>query len=160
MVTRSVRWQRLLNKLKGTSGSASVEFVLLAIPLFLPILIFLNQFSNLSNSELVTRSLVREALRAYVTSEDPFSAASRAEQTLQISAKAMGLNEEEINSLDLRFICSNFPCVSPNSKVRAILKMQILNPNRTVVAEAQEQISPWQWNGIPHPVIPGVKVDL
>ena len=50
------------------SGSATIEFALLAIPLFLPISLFLNHFATLSNSELVARTLVRESLRAYVTS--------------------------------------------------------------------------------------------
>lgn len=129
-------------------GSASVEFVLLAIPLFLPILIFLAQFDRLSNSELIARNLVRESLRAYVTSSNPVSAPSRAQEVLLRAAREQGLTESEIRNLDLSFQCSEFPCLSPNGRVRATLKLRLGNDNRIVTSQAQEFISPWQWNGI------------
>lgn len=147
-------------RLSSDSGSASVEFVLLAIPLFLPILIFVNQFASLSNSELVARTLVRESLRAYVTSENPLVASSRANQVLVEGAKIAGLKQEEIRNLKLNFECSEFPCISPGGKIRAILSLRLPNQNREVRAEAEEYISPWQWNGLGTPVNPSIKVDL
>lgn len=129
------------------SGSASVEFVLLAVPLFLPILIFLNQFAVISNSELVARTLVRESLRAYVTSETPNSAPDRANQVLRSAAKAQGLTANEINSLNLTFQCSQDPCLTPNGRIRATLKMRLEKESRQVIAEAEEYLSPWQWTG-------------
>lgn len=141
-------------------GGASVEFVLLAIPLFLPILLFLNHFSSLSYSELTTRALVRESLRAYVTSDNPFVASARAEQVLRSGAKAMGLTQTEINSLDLKFECSKTPCLSPESRIRATLTVRMVNLKRTVTAEAEELISPWQWNGVGVPALPSVHSDL
>jgi hypothetical protein len=147
-------------RLNSDSGSASVEFVLLAIPLFLPILIFLTQFATLSNAELVSRTLVRESLRAYVTSENPLVAPARAEQVLQRGGEAAGLKQSEIDSLDLSFQCSKLPCVSPGGRVRATLKMKIANQNREVKAEAEEFISPWQWNGMALPELPSIKIDL
>ena len=47
-----------------------MEFVILAIPLFLPILIYISQFADVSAKEINGRNLVREVVRAYVTSED------------------------------------------------------------------------------------------
>ena len=146
--------------LGGESGSASVEFVLLAIPLFLPILFFLGQFEQLSHGEIVARSLVRESLRAFVTSENPWSAGSRANQTLLTAAKEEGLKQQEIESLDLKFTCSNFPCISPNSKVHATLKLRLNKSNREVIAEAEEFISPWQYNGIPSAPKVGMSIDV
>lgn len=142
------------------SGGASVEFVLLAIPLFIPILIFLNQFSSLSYSELTTRALVRESLRAYVTSDNPFVASSRAQQVLIASARAMGLTPSEIDSLKLDFQCSKMPCLSPGGRIRAKLTAHMANLKRVVTAEAEESISPWQWNGIGIPGLPNFQVDL
>lgn len=98
-------WFRYLYE--SESGSASVEFVLLAIPLFLPILIFLNHFATLSNSELIARTLVRESLRAYVTSPNNEVAPNRAWQVLSVGGKAEGLSTEEISNLDLNFECSD-----------------------------------------------------
>ena len=133
---------------KDESGSASIEFVLLAIPLFLSIFIFLGHFENLSHSELIAQTIVRESLRAYVTSENSWSAPSRADQVLKSAAKAEGLTDSEIQSLDLSFQCSEFPCLKPGGKVHATLKLALNNQKRLVIAEAEEYISPWQWSGL------------
>ena len=151
-------WFRYLYE--SESGSASVEFVLLAIPLFLPILIFLNHFATLSNSELIARTLVRESLRAYVTSPNNEVAPNRAWQVLSVGGRAEGLTTEEISNLDLRFQCSKTPCISEGGRIRATLKMQLPNQGRTVTAQAEEFISPWQWNGKGHGLQPEIKIDM
>lgn len=144
---------------KDEAGSASVEFVLLAIPLFLPILMFLNHFATLSNSELVARTLVRESLRAYVSAPTNDSAPNRAWQVLTIGARAEGLTEDQIRNLDLNFQCSASPCITPNGRVRATLKIKLPNQNRVVSAQAEEYISPWQWNGEGHGIQPNLTID-
>ena len=131
--------------LAGESGSASVEFVALAIPLFVPILIFLNNFSELSSSEILARNLVRESLRAYVTSDNPLFANFRAEETLRIAARESGLSQDQISSMNLSFNCSQIPCLSPGGRVQATLKMRLHSQSREVSAQAIEYISPWQW---------------
>ena len=140
-------------------GSASIEFVLLAIPLFLPILLFLNHFATLSNSELVARTLVRESLRAYVTSPNNDVAADRAWQVMTIGGRAEGLTEEQINNLDINFECSVNPCITPNARIRATLKMQLPNQGRIVTAQAEEYISPWQFNGEGHGLQPKLTIE-
>jgi len=154
-----MHFARLIKSLKSEEGSASVEFVLLAIPLFLPILLFLNHFATLSNSELVARTLVRESLRAYVTSPDNNVAADRAFQVLRVGGQTEGLSQAEIDSLDLSFQCSASPCISPNARIRATLKMQLPNQNRTVTAQAEEFISPWQWNGQGQGFQPSISIE-
>ena len=56
-------------KFQSDSGSAIVEFVALAIPLFIPIFIYLNQFSSVSGNEEIARAMAREVLRVYAISE-------------------------------------------------------------------------------------------
>ena len=131
--------------LAGENGSASVEFVALAIPLFVPILIFINNFSELSSSEILARNLVRESLRAYVTSDNPLFADFRAEETLRIAARESGLSQDQISSMNLSFNCSQIPCLSPGGRVQATLKMRLHSQSREVSAQAIEYISPWQW---------------
>ena len=157
-VSYSCAWFR--NLIHSESGSASVEFVLLAIPLFLPILVFLNHFATLSNSELIARTLVRESLRAYVTSPNNEVAPNRAWQVLSVGGRAEGLNPEEISNLDLNFQCSETPCISPGGRIRATLKMHLPNQGRMVTAQAEETISPWQWNGNGHGLNPNLKIDM
>ena len=120
---------------------------------------FLNHFATLSNSELVARTLVRESLRAYVTSPNNDVAPNRAWQVITAGGRAEGLSEEQISHIDINFQCSMTPCISPKGRIRATLKMQIPNQNRTVVAEAEEYISPWQWNGQGHGIQPSIKIE-
>jgi Flp pilus assembly protein TadG len=54
----------LLRKLKDESGSAVLEFVALALPLFVPVIIFLSSFATASNDEFIVRTLARETVRA------------------------------------------------------------------------------------------------
>ena len=95
---------KIRNLLAGENGSASVEFVALAITLFIPILIFLNNFSELSGTEILARNLVRESLRAYVTSDNPLFANFRAEETLRIAARESGLTSDQISSMNLSLL--------------------------------------------------------
>lgn len=125
-------------------GSASVEFVVLAIPLFLPIFIYLTQFADLSDSELKSRSLVRQVVRAYVASQSLEDAQQRASFVLNIGAREMGMSEEEISSLQLKFTCSADPCLTPGARVRANLILGSSTSNRVVRVSAQEYVSPWQ----------------
>jgi hypothetical protein len=141
------------------TGSATVEFVLLAIPLFLPILLFLSHFATISNSELVARTLVRESLRAYVTSPNNDVAPDRAWQVMTIGGRAEGLTEEQIKALDINFECSATPCIAPNARIRATLTMQLPNQGRIVTAQAEEYISPWQFNGDGHGIQPKLTIE-
>ena len=144
---------------RDETGSASVEFVLLAIPLFLPILIFLNHFATLSNSELVARTLVRESLRAYVTSPNNEAAPDRALQVLNAGARAEGLSEDQISKLDLKFECSATPCISPKGRIRATLNLPLPKEARVISVQAEEYVSTWQWNGQGHGVQPSLTID-
>lgn len=126
------------------SGSASVEFVILAIPLFLPIFIYLTQFAELSSSEIKARSLVRQIVRAYVASESKDDAQSRANVVLNYGAERLGFNRSEIASMRLSFTCSANPCLTPGARVRGTLTLNAPRSHRLVQVSAQEYVSPWQ----------------
>ena len=131
-------------KLNEEEGSAAVEFVILAIPLFLPILIFLGQFSDLSRSEIQSRNLIREIVRAYVSSPNSSRAESNARAVLQIGQERLSFTKSEITSMHLSFICSARPCLSPGERVRGELTLTPNGSNRTVKVSAQQYVSPWQ----------------
>jgi len=59
-------WRKITVHLRREDGGAIVEFVALAIPLFIPIFIYLNSFSSISANEVIARSMAREVLRVYV----------------------------------------------------------------------------------------------
>lgn len=126
------------------SGSATVEFVLLAVPLFLPVFIYLTQFAEVSNKEISARTLVREVVRVYATSENLGAAEQRANAVLQYGADRLGFTRSEIASMELTFTCSSFSCLKPGERVRADLRLQLPLSHREVHVSAQEYVSPWQ----------------
>jgi Flp pilus assembly protein TadG len=125
-------------------GSASVEFVLLALPLFIPILIFLGQFSAISSHEMVLQTLTRESLRSYIESNNDKSGEALIRQVIEVGGKNLGLSQQEIRAINVEMKCSKSPCHQPNGRVRITLSMDpSVSHGRIIEAAAQEYFSPW-----------------
>ena len=134
----------MIKKLRDESGSAIVEFVVLAIPLFKPIFIYLNCFASVSGNESVVRVLAREGVRAYVASDNDYAGRAVSGQVISLIAKNLGLSGDEINSLAVNYECSRLPCLSANSRIRLTISYIDAQSHRKIEASAQENISPWK----------------
>ena len=88
----------MISKLRDESGSAIVEFVALAIPLFIPIFIYLNSFASVSANEAIVRVMAREGVRAYAASDSDHSGRVVSEQAILLIAQNLGLTSKEINT--------------------------------------------------------------
>ena len=88
---------RLVKLLRSDRGSATVEFVTLALPLFIPLFIFLSQYSLESNLEGSLRTLSREMARGIVTSENDSIAEAVSNEIFIKAGSVLGF-EEAINS--------------------------------------------------------------
>ncbi len=121
-----------------------MEFVILAIPLFLPIIIYLTQFAEVSNAETRARSLIREVVRAYVASESVEAAQESANLVLNFGAQKFGFDSAEIAGMKIGFLCSSNPCLKPGGRVRGDLEFDLYLTHRHVHVSAQEYVSPWQ----------------
>ena len=124
-------------------GGARVEFVALAIPLFIPIFIYLNSFSSVSANEQIARSMAREVLRVYVISENDGAAQEISGRAAQLLARQWKLSEAEVASLRTRMDCSHFPCLTANGRIKLTLSFIDDETQRRVSASAQEHLSPW-----------------
>ena len=133
----------LLRRLKNENGSAVVEFVALALPLFVPVIIFLSQFAALSNDEFIVRTLARESVRAYILSANDLSATINARNTMKTGARELGLKEERINDLDFNVGCAGLLCISPDNKVEITITLRSQDGKRISTATARETVSPW-----------------
>lgn len=124
----------------GEEGSAVLEFVALALPLFIPLFIFLNQYSLQSDTEASLRTLSREMARAFVTSENDRVADQVTFEVFSKGAQILGF-EEEVENQDLTFSysCRNRPCISPDNEIEISLHSK--RADRTVIAI--EYVSPW-----------------
>ena len=133
----------LSTKLKDENGSAAVEFVALALPLFLPVIIFLSQFATASNDEFIVRTLARETVRSYILSRNDMSATINARETMKIGARELGLERERINDLVLAVDCAGIFCISPDNKVEVTISLRSKDGKRVSSATARETVSPW-----------------
>ncbi len=128
---------------KEDKGSAIVEFVALAIPLFIPIFIYLNNFASVSGNEAIVRVLAREGLRAYVASDSDHAGREVSAQALTVIAQHLGLTASEIQTLTAKYDCSNNPCLSSNGRIRLTVSYIDEQSHRTIEASAQEHVTPW-----------------
>jgi Flp pilus assembly protein TadG len=129
--------------LRNQDGSASVEFVALAIPLFIPLFIYLNQFANLSGEEEMARTLAREGARAYVASSGSDTAEVMMNRVIMAAGQELGLTDVQFSRLAIGLKCSETPCHSPNGRVQVTVHFSATSEFRAVTASAQEYISPW-----------------
>lgn len=132
------------NSLRRQEGSASVEFIVLALPLFIPILIFLGQFSSVNSHEMALQTLARESLRSYIESSNDESGEALIREVIEVGGKNLGLSQKEVSAIDVDVKCSKSPCHLPNGRVRITLTMDAsMTHGRTVDAAAQAYFSPW-----------------
>jgi hypothetical protein len=130
-------------KLKSDSGSAIVEFVVLAIPLFIPVFIYLSHFAGVSVNEEIARSMAREVLRVYVISEGDSAALELSGKTTQLLARQWQLTDSEMASLQTKMDCTHLPCLSANGRIKLTISFTDEQTGRVVSASAQEHLSPW-----------------
>jgi hypothetical protein len=130
-------------RLKSDSGSAIVEFVALAIPLFIPIFIYLNHFSSVSVNEEIARSMAREVLRVYVISEDESAARNLSGKAINLLARQWKLTDLEVASMKTHMDCTHTPCLSANGRIKLTISFIDEQTGRVVSASAQEHLSPW-----------------
>jgi Flp pilus assembly protein TadG len=124
-------------------GSASVEFAVLAIPLFIPLFIFINNFANMSDSQDSLRTLAREAARGFVTSANDEIAYGVAHEIVTKGAQILGYGEAiQQGEIEMHIECSERPCISPNASVRVVMTRTVMNRPRIRVS-AIEYVSPW-----------------
>ena len=142
-IARQRVFSRAQQHLSKEDGGAIVEFVALAIPLFIPIFIYLNSFSSISANEQIARSMAREVLRVYVISESDAAAQDLSGRASQLLARQWKLSESEAASLRTRMDCSHFPCLSANGRIKLTLSFIDDESQRKVSASVQEHLSPW-----------------
>jgi len=136
-------WEKIIMHLRREDGGAIVEFVALAIPLFIPIFLYLNSFSSISANEVIARSMAREVLRVYVISENDGAARNLSSEATNLLARQWNLSPSEIATLRTRLDCSHSPCLTANGRIKLTISFVDDQTQREVSASAQEHLSPW-----------------
>ena len=136
-------WRKTRMHVRREDGGAIVEFVALAIPLFIPIFIYLNSFSSISANEVIARSMAREVLRVYVISENDGAARNLSIEAMQLLARQWNLSPSELATLRTHLDCSHTPCLTANGRIKLTISFIDDQTQREVLASAQEHLSPW-----------------
>jgi len=103
---------RRFRLLRSERGSASTEFVLWVIPLFIPLIILIGQVSEIGSSKIEAMQLARTALRAFVSAPDAATGHLRVKQVLAYGGRGE-------YSYFVR--CKSNPCIQPNNIVQLTL---------------------------------------
>jgi hypothetical protein len=125
---------------KNEEGSAVLEFVALALPLFIPLFIYLNQYAMTSDAQTALRTLSREMARGFVTSENDEVAARVIFEIFSKGGELLGFSDEIASgSLTYSYLCESDPCISPNNEIIITVKS---NKSKTSISTV-EFVSPW-----------------
>lgn len=110
--------KNFLLSLSDESGSAVVEFVLLAIPLLIPIVIYLGAVRENSSINSDLYNLARQSARAFITSSSESYESARLQSVLEtFESRVFQANGiEEIPTVSVE--CSATPCLTPDSRVK------------------------------------------
>jgi len=133
-----IKWLRKMAL--DEEGSAVLEFVTLALPLFIPLFIYLNQYASTSDAQASLRTLGREMARGFVTSENDAVADRVTFEIFSKGAEVLGFDEElATGSLTYFYDCKNQPCISPNNEIVITIESK---KSKTTISTV-EFVSPW-----------------
>ena len=88
-------------------GSATLEFVALAVPLLVPLLLFSTQLSLNTSKDVLLHNALRESSHLFINSNNDYVARSKVDLFLS----------REFPSASISIICDATPCLTHNSLV-------------------------------------------
>ncbi len=99
-------------------GSAVIEFILLAVPLFIPLTIYFGVVHSSSTISSDLHNLARQSARAFITSSNESYEVARLQSVLnQFESRVFipsGINEIPVVQVE----CSATPCLTPDARVK------------------------------------------
>lgn len=130
--------------IKDEEGSAIIEFIILALPLFIPLVIYLTSVNSSAQIQYEARNFARQIARVYVTSPSQESTSSRVAALVDAFSK----NSFPENGIDLpptvQISCSMNPCISPNSRVVVEVVLTSTKNRNSAKAKAIQTVDSWR----------------
>ncbi len=117
---------QLKEDFRDETGSAVIEFVVLALPLMIPIIIYLGVVHENSAINNNLHNLARQSARAFITSPSEGFEYARLQSILNVFEEKVlrpdGISEVPILSVE----CSASPCLTPDSRVKVTASLNHL----------------------------------
>ena len=135
---------RFLLDFRNEDGSAIIEFVVFALPLFVPLVIFLTSVNQSSQIQYEARNFARQIARVYVTSPSQELTGPRIESV----TRAFRESTFAANRIDpqprIEIRCSQIPCLSPNGKIEVRVSLKSQTSGRFATATAIQTVDAWR----------------
>jgi len=130
--------------LTDESGSAAVEFVLFAIPLLVPLAIFLTTVTVSGSLEMDMSNYSRQLVRAYVTSPTDDVIAARLAQVDSSFQNKIFTHDALLGNPTFEVRCSLQPCMSAGGviSIRATARNSITQ--KIFTTESSEIVDQWR----------------
>ena len=109
----------------GEDGSATVEFILLALLLLIPVIYFLILTSQIQAAAYASVAAADQAAKSAVTAQDPEQSATRVDQVVALTLTDYG-HAEAVRSVQVQ--CSSDPCLEPGSSVAVSVDIRVPVP--------------------------------
>ena len=135
--------ERASTEISDERGSATTEFVLLALPLFLPALLFFLSISNSANSEMEASFLARQAVNAFVGGKNDFEAHMRVDALLKEFQKNEMADKSNEGLIKYSIRCSDFPCIIRGGEVELTLQIEDSANNTSSTSIARSTVDKW-----------------
>jgi Flp pilus assembly protein TadG len=129
---------------KDDKGSAIIEFIVYALPLFVPLVIYLTSVNQVSEIQYEARNFARQTARAYVTSPTQDLTNARMFSVLEVFVK----NSFTTNRIDshpkIEISCSLNPCLTPNGKIKVNVVLTSISSGKSASATAIQTVDAWR----------------
>ncbi|HRO31276.1 hypothetical protein [Citricoccus sp.] len=109
----------------GEDGSATVEFVLLAALLLIPVVYFLLLTSQIQSAAYASVAAADQAAKAMVAAPDEAEAAQRADRVVALTLADYGLAPATHRA---SISCTSTPCLEPGSSVAVEVAVRVPVP--------------------------------
>ena len=128
-----------------SSGSAISEFLIFTLPFFSALLLITLNVYQHSMATNEAKNLVRQSLRAFITSPNNEIAEARGNQVLEMYRANLSNQNTQRRKYEIEFRCSNSPCLTPGGSVSALLRVSILGELKSeVIGYATEYVDLWR----------------
>lgn len=106
-------------------GSATVEFILLAVLLLIPVVYFLILTSQIQAAAYASVAAADQGARSAVTAQDPEESAGRIQHVVDLTLADYG---QTVAAHDVQVSCSSDPCLEPGSTVHVTVDVRVPVP--------------------------------
>jgi len=128
-----------------SNGSAITEFLIFTLPFFTALLLITLNVYQHSMATNEAKNLARQSLRAFITSPNIDIAEARGNQVLEIYRNNLSTQDLNNRNFEIKFECSNNPCLTPGGFVSAYLKVSIKGQTlKEITGSATEYVDLWR----------------